>query len=68
MTTVLVATGGGAAFCATVDLKRVEWNDYNSKMQDFLSVGYVAAAFGVVGCIASLSSSIHSSLALTKTI
>ncbi|XP_047965000.1 CASP-like protein 4D1 [Salvia hispanica] len=68
MTTVVVATGGGAAFCATVDLKRVEWNEYNSKKQDFVSVGYVAAAFAVVGCISSLSSSIHSSLALTNTI
>ncbi|KAL1568673.1 hypothetical protein AAHA92_00258 [Salvia divinorum] len=45
MATVLLATGGGAAFCATVDLKRVEWNEYNSKKQDFLSMGYVAAAF-----------------------
>ncbi|KAI3453217.1 hypothetical protein Pfo_009880 [Paulownia fortunei] len=61
----LLATGAGAAFGATLDMKKYT-GDSNSKIQDFLTMVYIPAAFLLVGCLASGISSVHSSLALTK--
>ncbi|KAI3453216.1 hypothetical protein Pfo_009879 [Paulownia fortunei] len=63
---LLLATGVGAAFGATLDMKKYT-DDSESKIQDFLTMAYIPAAFLLVGCLASGISSVHSSLALIKT-
>ncbi|KAL3835283.1 hypothetical protein ACJIZ3_010019 [Penstemon smallii] len=62
----VLATGVGAAFGATMDLKKVRWEVDNSRLQDFFTMIYVSAAFLLVGCLTSGISSVHSSLALSK--
>ncbi|KAL8053116.1 hypothetical protein ABFS82_05G052100 [Erythranthe guttata] len=63
----LLATGAGAAFGLTMDLKKLDSNGNDSKVQDFLTIAYIPSAFLLVGGIAAGISSVHSSLALTKT-
>ncbi|KAL2233239.1 UNVERIFIED_CONTAM: CASP-like protein PIMP1 [Sesamum indicum] len=63
--TVLLATGAGAAFGATMDIKKYA-GDRIPKLQDFLTVIYVPTTFLLVGCIACAISSVHSSLHLPR--
>ncbi|KAK4423341.1 hypothetical protein Salat_1916900 [Sesamum alatum] len=60
---VLLATSAGAAFGATMDIKKYA-GDRIPKLQDFLTVVYVPTTFLLVGCIACAVSSVHSSLHL----
>ncbi|CAN4090401.1 unnamed protein product [Withania somnifera] len=63
----VLATGAGTALGATMDLKKVVYNDDNSKYQHFLSLMYFPAAFLWAGLVSSGISSILSSLNLHKT-
>ncbi|MCD7471480.1 hypothetical protein HAX54_011934 [Datura stramonium] len=63
----ILATGGGAALGATMDLKKIVYNDDNSKHQDFLNLMYIPTAFLWAGLVASGISSVLSSLSLHKT-
>ncbi|KAG8382652.1 hypothetical protein BUALT_Bualt05G0099600 [Buddleja alternifolia] len=65
LVTLFLATGAGAAFGATLDMKKYVL-DSESKVQDYLTMVYIPAAFLVVGCIGCGISSVHSSLALTN--
>ncbi|KAK4373409.1 hypothetical protein RND71_008793 [Anisodus tanguticus] len=63
----VLATGAGAALGATMDLKKIVYNDDNSKYHDFLNLMYIPAAFLWAGLVSSGISSILSSLSLHKT-
>ncbi|XP_075482881.1 CASP-like protein 4D1 [Primulina tabacum] len=63
----VLTTGAGSAFGSTMDLKKYfDLGNADSKFQDYLSMGYIPAAFLLVGCIATLISSVHSSFGLSK--
>lgn len=76
-----LATGVGAAFGATIDLKKkvdqlddfyesnygeIAFAGIRSKLDDFFNLAYVSAAFLLIAFLSSLASSILSSLALKK--
>ncbi|KAL8520758.1 hypothetical protein ACS0TY_011345 [Phlomoides rotata] len=63
----VLATGVGAAFGVTVDMKRL-WglSDDADKIQDFYTMAYIPAVFLLVASISCLVSTIHSSLTLTR--
>lgn len=70
MVAFLLATGAGAAFGATIDFKKLEnsaGDNADSDAQNFLTIAYIPAALILIGGIATGISSVHSSLALTKT-
>ncbi|KAI3730461.1 hypothetical protein L1987_61631 [Smallanthus sonchifolius] len=76
----LLATGVGAAFGATFDLKRSldqlddsfesygipYLSDYRSKLDNFFNMAYVSAGFLLIAFLTSVASSILSSLSLQK--
>ncbi|KAL0296536.1 UNVERIFIED_CONTAM: CASP-like protein 4D1 [Sesamum radiatum] len=62
---VLLGLSAGAAFGATMDIKKY-LGDNLPKLQDFLTVVYIPSAFLLVGCIACGLSSVHSSFALPR--
>ncbi|XP_022876081.1 CASP-like protein 4D1 [Olea europaea var. sylvestris] len=77
----LLATGVGAAFGATLDLKKnlddlddILQENYNKvalslirvKLDDFFSKAYVSAGFLLIALLTSVISSVISSLDLTK--
>ncbi|PHU17359.1 hypothetical protein BC332_13054 [Capsicum chinense] len=62
----ILATGAGTALGATMDLKKIVYNDDNSKYHDFLNLMYIPAAFLWAGLVSSGISSILSSLRLHK--
>ncbi|XP_011070713.1 CASP-like protein 4D1 [Sesamum indicum] len=62
---VLLGLGAGAAFGATMDIKKYV-GDNIPKLQDFLTVVYIPSTFLLVGCIACGVSSVHSSFLLPR--
>ncbi|XP_076939304.1 CASP-like protein 4D1 [Bidens hawaiensis] len=76
----ILATGVGAAFGATVDLKKqLDQSDdilesigvtlisqYRSKIDNFFNLAYVSATFLLIAFLSSVASSVLSSLALQK--
>ncbi|KAA8529896.1 hypothetical protein F0562_034500 [Nyssa sinensis] len=67
----ILATGVGAAFGATVDLKRRldssgNHSEHKSKFDDFFNVAYISAGFLLIGFFSSGVSSVISSLSLAK--
>lgn len=73
---LLLATSTGAAFGATLEIKRgvdnlktidgKDASDYRSKMGDFSSMAYLSAGLLLIALVSSAVSSIISSLALSR--
>lgn len=63
----LLATAAGASFAITVEFLKVQFGlGMDAQMHKFIGLMYVPNAFLVVGVIASLVSSIMSSLTLKE--
>lgn len=73
---LLLATSTGAAFGATLEIKKCadklktingyDASDYRSKIGDFSSMAYLSAGLLLIAFVSSAVSSIISSLALSK--
>lgn len=73
---MLLATSTGAAFGATLEIKRgvdnlktidgKDASDYRSKMGDYSSMAYLSAGLLLIAFVSSAVSSIVSSLALSR--